>query len=73
MLGRLIGAQRSTVTLTVTMLREEGLVRRSEGGRWLLRSDACSWPTTGIPSLPDTVTPACRDDGTRVLESQQTG
>ena len=35
-LGRLVGAQRPTVSLALTELRNDGLVVRLPGGRWLL-------------------------------------
>jgi CRP/FNR family transcriptional regulator, cyclic AMP receptor protein len=39
-LGRLVGAQRPTVSLALTDLRDDGLVIRLPGGRWLLPSVA---------------------------------
>ena len=56
-IGGLVGARRSTVTLALGQLREEGAIRREEQGLLLLKA-----PARGVP-------PPTRDPGPQVLGS----
>ena len=48
-LGRLIGAQRPTVSLALSALDEAGSVRRTPRGGWLLHHDSAA-PLAGMPA-----------------------
>jgi CRP-like cAMP-binding protein len=48
-LGQLVGARRPTVSLALSFLREQGLLRRRPDGRWLLPVDCVDWPEVGVP------------------------
>jgi CRP/FNR family cyclic AMP-dependent transcriptional regulator len=50
LLGELVGARRPTVSLALTVLKEQGFVSRQPDGRWLLPRDSAEWATTGVPS-----------------------
>jgi CRP/FNR family cyclic AMP-dependent transcriptional regulator len=50
LLGELVGARRPTVSLALTVLKEQGLVSRQPDGRWLLPRDSAEWATVGVPS-----------------------
>jgi CRP-like cAMP-binding protein len=50
LLGELVGARRPTVSLALTVLKEQGLVSRQADGRWRLPADSANWATTGVPS-----------------------
>jgi CRP-like cAMP-binding protein len=54
MIGRFVGAARSTVTLAITDLTADGLVARGEGGSWLLpaESEAVARRLLGIDGRP---------------------
>lgn len=50
-IGRLIGAQRPTVSLALKSLRAQDVMRRLPGGRWLLAVDATTPPRR--PAVPE--------------------
>ena len=54
-LGRLAGARRPTVTLALTALKEQHLLRRQSAGTWLLPSDCHDWLTDGLPVVGEAI------------------
>jgi CRP-like cAMP-binding protein len=50
LLGELVGARRPTVSLALTVLKEQHLVSRRPDGRWLLPRESVDWVDTGVPS-----------------------
>jgi CRP-like cAMP-binding protein len=55
MLGRLVGAQRPTVSLALKDLAGEGLIARREDGAWVLRHDSSMRLATGREQRPASV------------------
>jgi len=60
-LGRLIGAQRPTVSLALKALRDRGVIRRLPGGRWLLPAHTGADPAADPAADGATPPPAERE------------
>lgn len=53
LLGKIVGARRPTVTLALSSLRDQGLVRRADDRRWLVPAQSSEWAADGLPLLDD--------------------